>query len=190
MRLVRFGGGDGTPVNMDGAIEAPPRVIFSPSGSAAVLYDPGSGRLQILNGLPDSPSARDLPPAGDTLDTVAVSDDGSILLAAGGTLRWLDTDLNMAPVPLSGEMAALSFRRGSHDYLAVSRQGDVYLASNDLANPQIRLVRAADTQTAEAVAVRFSPDGSSALLATRAGTLAILDLGSGSVATLSCQCAP
>jgi len=62
------------------------RIVLSPSGSSAAVFDAG-GRLVVLDGLPDHPFPRwrapaDLLPGG--IQTLAVSDRGDAVLAAAG----------------------------------------------------------------------------------------------------------
>jgi hypothetical protein len=69
------------------SLGAPLRVVFSPSGSAAALYSPGS--VQVIKGLPDAPvlastiRVRPNPRQRRALpNTLAISDDGAYLLYA------------------------------------------------------------------------------------------------------------
>ncbi len=67
-----------------GVLQRPTLVAFSPTGEAAVLYSRDSNRLQLVAGLPFSPSvARQLSTAdlGD-LSNIALTDDATLVLAA------------------------------------------------------------------------------------------------------------
>ena len=69
---------------LNGFVTAPERVVFSPSGTAAALYHPGS--IEILNGLTHSPivtTSFELTTAG-VPESMALSDDGALLLLACG----------------------------------------------------------------------------------------------------------
>ena len=100
---------------------APLRVVFSPSGSAAALYSPGS--VKVIKGLPDAPvvaatirvrvnprSRRPLP------ETLAVSDDGAYLLySAGGPVELIGVAGDSRKVLAGATGALAAFAPGSHD---------------------------------------------------------------------------
>jgi hypothetical protein len=63
-------------------VSSPQRVLFSPSGTSAAIFAGGS--IEVVTGLPNSPGVSggvDLP-AGTVPDSLAVSDDGSVLLVS------------------------------------------------------------------------------------------------------------
>ena len=195
VRLIRFQNGGRRALPVNNAMASPDRMILSPSGHAAVLYQQGSGRLQILAGLPESPVAQDVGTAVPGGSGIAVSDDGSlVLLVPGGQdsdpVWLLGPDGNSLQLPLPGSSVAVSFRRDSHDVLALTRTGDLYLAWNVDTNLDLRQVYVGDDQTSSPIAVQFSPDGARAYTANATGTLAAFDLATGEANTISCQCSP
>ena len=197
VRLIRFQNGGLTALFVNNAMVSPDRMIFSPSGRAAVLYQQSSGRLQVLAGLPEAPTAQD---AGTLVFTgsqagIAVSDDGAlVLLASGGQdsdpVWLLAPGGNLLQLPLPGSSVAVSFRRDSHDALALTRTGDLYLARNVDTSLDLRQVHAGDEQTSSPVAVQFSSNGARAYTANATGTLAAFDLATGAANMVSCQCGP
>jgi DNA-binding beta-propeller fold protein YncE len=176
--VLRFPNGQPSVAALDNAMASPTQIVFSPSGTAALLYDQTSGRLQTVVG-----QVSDLPPIDPGSHTLAISDDGSIVLTADAGLQW-----NSIPLPVNGPFAAVAFRPGSHDFLAVTRAGDVYLASNEASD--FRQIHSGDDQTSDAAAVQFSLDGTYAYIANSHGVLASIELNAGAVSTLSCQCVP
>jgi DNA-binding beta-propeller fold protein YncE len=197
VRLIRFENGRHAAVSINNAMVSPDRMIFSPSGNAAVFYQQSSGRLQILTGLPKAPTAQDLGTAAfnGSQAGLAVSDDGTlVLLAPGGQdsdpVWLLGADGSSLQLPLPGSSVAVSFRRDSHDVLALTRAGDLFLARNVDSNSDFSRVHAGDGQTSGPVAVQFSPDGARAYTANATGTLAAFDLATGSASMISCQCSP
>lgn len=191
LRLIRWSGARASADFVAGAIARPDRIVFSPSGAAAILYDSGSARLQVLTGLPESPALHEIQPAGSAAVTaMAISDDATVVLASGGAVYAIGPDRNPVPLPLSTAIAALSFRSAANDLLAVTPSGDVYLAKNVNAALAVTQVYSGDSRTANPLAVQFSPDGSAAFLANPAGTLATIDLNTGSASTVDCQCRP
>jgi hypothetical protein len=191
LHLIRWNTAPVSDIAIDGAMATADRIVFSPSGAAAILYDSTSGRMQVLTGVSDSPAVRDIQAAGSTsATTFAIADDATVLVVAGDTALAITPDLNSIPLPLPGSVAALAFDRGSHDLLAITVSGDLYLAQNVNANLSIRQIYTGDAQTSNPVAVQFSPDESAAFIANGAGVLSTIDLNTGSISTISCQCAP
>jgi hypothetical protein len=198
LRLIQFQSGGSSVRLLDGTMTSPDRTILSPAGSTALLYQ-NSGRLQILTGLPGNPLARDLDISalGTMPAAMAVSDDGALVVLAGGNASgnqdagpvWLLTVGGTASqLALSASTAAISFRRDSHDFLTVAAGGDVYLVRNPRANPEYRMVYAGDSQTSGPVGVRFSWDGTRAFTANTAGMLSVIELATGRLASISCGC--
>jgi hypothetical protein len=191
VRLVRWNSAPPSATVLDGALAGPDRVIFSPSGAAAILYDSNSGQMETVAGLPDAPVIQEIQPAGSPpVVAMAITDDATVVLAAAGAVRTIDSGLNAVPLPLPGTVAALAFCGSSHDLLAVTQSGDLLLAKNVNANLDIRAISPGGTATADPVAVGFSTGGSAAFVANRAGTLSTIDLNTGSADSTSCQCSP
>lgn len=189
-KLIRWDAGLPSATPIDGAIPAPDRIAFSPSGKAALLYDTNSGRMQALAGLPDSPTLQEIQPAGSSAAAFAIADDATIALARPDGAFVIGQDLSSSPLPLPGAVAALAFQAAGHDLVSVTGSGDIYLAKNVNGNLELRQIYPGDAQTASPVAVQFSQDGSTAFVANTAGVLASVDLTAGSIAAVSCQCAP
>jgi hypothetical protein len=173
------------------AMSAPDGFVFSPSGSAAVLSDSQSGQIQVATFLPDSPIIREIQPAGSPpARVIAVADDGSTVLVRADTVRLIGTDLNSMPLALPSDVTALAFSGSTHDLLAVTQAGDLYVAQNLHLGTNIRKVYSGDDRTADPVAVQFSSDGSIAFVANKQGLLASINLNAGTASAASCQCVP
>jgi hypothetical protein len=197
VRLVHFQAGTPTVIPVSGAMASPDFMVFSPGGRAALLYRRDSGRLQLLTGLSGAPAAQELTAPGPVRspEGLALSDDAALILLVSGGLDsdpvWLlAADGTAAQLPLPGSSAAAAFLRNSHDALAVTRSGEIYLARNAGGGASSGLVRAGDDQTSDPVAVRFSADGAHAYAANTKGTVSVIDLQSGSSDMTSCQCSP
>jgi hypothetical protein len=179
--------------SIPGAMQSPSRIVFSPSGRAAVLV---GDKIQILTALTDSPKIQDLPMptlAAAPL-AVAISDDGQSLLLASGTQDtdavWVLTVSGAIQLPLPGSVATAAFRRDSNDAVAITRNGDVYVIRNIGSAADIRQLYVGDNQTVGPVAAQFAGDGSRVFTANAGGTITAIDLQSGSAVALSCRCAP
>jgi WD40 repeat protein len=184
----------GEPKAVGEAMAASDHISFSPSGSAAVTW---GSRIRILTGLRNAAHVAGLanPLPDSPPSTVAVSDDGRRVILVSGTrdtdpLWQLSAGGSFVQLALPGSIAAVAFRRDSHDAVAVTRSGDVYLIRNPGADAAIRQVYVGDEQTSDAVAVQLSPDGSRAFTANARGTIAAIDLKTGTTAAVSCQCSP
>lgn len=175
-----------SPIAIDGAVSWPDRIVFSPSGSAALLYAVHSGRLQVLTGLPDSPAVRDLD-FERAPDALAIADDGATVLLSAADELWVFYGGDARrELPISASVAA--FRRASRDAVAVSRTGDVYVLTEG--GEVWRQIQAGNTETEGPVAVRLSPDGAMALVGTATGTVSVFHLDTGESKELKCNCVP
>lgn len=191
LRLIRWNGARASSHSLEGAMANPDRIVFSPSGAAAILYDSASAHLQAVVGLPDTPALKEIQPAGSAaISAMAISDDAALALASGSAVYVIGADQNPVPLPIPSTIAALSFRPATDDLLAATSSGDLYLAKNVNTALAVAQVFTGVARTSSPVAVQFSPDGSAAYLASTAGTLATIDLTTGSASTLACQCTP
>ena len=196
VRLVRFSA-SGTFVSpLEKALTAPDRIIMSPSGTAAALWQQSSNRLQAVTGLPGVPNVRDVgvKASGGPDLGIAISDDGTLVLltskAADSGPSWLiDADGNTFLLP-SPEEGAASFRRASHDVVWLTRSGDLYVAQNIGQSPAFNQIYLSGGRIVEPIAIRLSHDGARAYAANAEGEIASIDLGTGSVRVFSCQCHP
>lgn len=193
LRLIRLRGDNPDALPISGAMDSPDRIVFSPAGRAALLFRNNPSQLQVLTGLDDSPSIEDLP-VSSPMAAMAVSDDGQAILLASGTDNagpvWLFTGGKATQLPLPGSIAAASFRRNNLDLAAVTRTGEVYIVRHAGSGNYIRQIYPADTQTADPVAVQFSPDGAYVYTANSRGMLAVIDLQTGLATAISCRCTP
>ena len=187
-RIIRWQDGESLSVlPLENALNAPDGFVFSPSGSAAVLHDRISKRLQLITGLPASPVLREI--AFPATRAIAVADNGVIALADDGGVRIVHPDLDSFILPVSGARA-LAFSPVARDLLAVTGSGALYFARGIERGLDIREVPYDSASLADPVAVRFSDDGSSAAIAAASGALASVDLAAGVLALLSCDCSP
>jgi hypothetical protein len=192
VQLVRPSSGDAQ--DLPELAAAPSRLIFSPSGTAALA---AGSRLQILTGLPDAPSVQELaiPPDSGMPTALAISDDTQLVILSTGSGDTASTWLlapGFAPVSLSvpGALAAAAFRPGSRDAVALGSDGAVYRILNSSFPGEVAPVISAEERTANPVAVRVSADGRNAYSANRIGTLAKIDLFAASLETIQCGCVP
>jgi hypothetical protein len=182
LRIIRLGNVV-IDVPAPGVMDSPDGVVFSPSGRTALLYR-NSKRAQLMTGLPDHPAVTDLEASLETVGALAVSDDGALAVLG----NWLLSADSLSRWPLPGNTSAASFRSGSHDLLAATADGSIYLMRHPEADADSHLVYAGDERTSAPAAIRFSPDGARAYTASEGGTLAAIELETGSIASISCGC--
>ncbi len=193
VRIIRFQDAGTSVLPLSGGISSPDRMVFSPSGSAAVLYRQDSSRIQVLTGLPDAPVILELSTARlNSPAALAITDDGNLALLAGqdSDPSWtVGPDGNFIPLALPASTMAVAFRRASHDLLSVTRAGDLYLARDVDTSPAFLRIDTGGAAS-EPVAVRFSSDGASAYAIEANGTVTAVELATGSRQTVSCGCKP
>jgi WD40 repeat protein len=192
--IVRFPDTGTAMLPLPGDMNAPDRIVFSPAGSSALLLQQSSGRIQILTGLPGAPAIRELITAAKTAPAAsAITDDGKLTVLAGAASdpSWaLGTDGNFVPLALPESTMALAFRPGSHDLLAGTRDGNLYLARDVDTLPAFLRIDTGSVVASEPVAVRFSSDGATSYALGADGTIVAADLASGSTQIVYCRCKP
>ena len=174
------------------SLGAPLRVVFSPSGTAAALYSPGS--VQVIKGLPDAPVVaaairlRGTPgPRRPLPDTLAVSDDGAYLLyAAAGPLELIGTAGNSRQILDRATPTLAAFAPGGHDAAVI--HGGKLILYRDIAGAATE--RSFDGIT-EPSAMAFSPGGQKLLVASATGrAVTTIQASTGERTSLACDCAP
>lgn len=175
---------DGAATPIPNVRSKPDRIQLSPQGSAALLWYSNIRHAQILSGLPGSPSLRDVDLSFTASDpaALAVADDGATLAGS-----WPGTVIEIAPagaasLPINSPILVLSFAPGSSDLALVSATGAT-------------LWNAAGTTVLASFANPISPvaaalDSHRLIIADASGAILTVDLASGSLSTLDCQCTP
>lgn len=175
---------------IDGLSVAPERVAFSPTGSAAALYT--AGHVQVIRGLPDSPTLStqlDLS-AGSTL--LAVSDDGAYLLSAGnGTLQLIATAGGPRKLMDAADGILAAFAPNANDAAVADSAAGLVLFRDLAGASQMSSLASGDNAVASPVGLAFSSDGGKLhVSSSTARSVTTFDLKSGSRADVACSCAP
>ena len=101
-----------------GATNGPDALAISPSGSSAALWFPLTGKLQIVTGLPDSPSVRTVDASflNSSPLSMAISDDGqwAVGLWPAGVYAFGPSGV-VIPLQTDPGIVALSFFHNNHD---------------------------------------------------------------------------
>jgi len=170
-----------------------PQAALSPTGAAAAVFDGDSQRLQIMGGLPKSPQSlanADVSFLGEPLRSMAVSDDGSLVLLETDTTLWTLRSSGYAwqvPIESPDRGAFLPNRRDA--VITDDQTRSAYLI-RDLggANELAFLASARDSGTFTAAS--GSEDGRQVLLAANTGEIHIVDVATGYESRIACSCSP
>jgi len=185
LHLFRLGNGTAKEVTADHAMAAADRIVFSPSGTALVLY--GGGQLQVLSGLPDgiaAGSAQSVAAASPrtSVGALAVSDDGAyVLMRRGSSVLVISQPGSERVLTESGSLASVAFAPDSHDAAVVS--GGTLSVFQDVAGPSTRQ----DFPNASTGAVAFSANGSKIVMAGPRA-LTVLSRATGEATRATCEC--
>jgi hypothetical protein len=191
MHLFRLGSDAPQERTVD-ALGAPLRVVFSPTGSAAALYSPGS--VKVIKGLPDAPAVAatlrvsvSTRPRRPLPEALAVSDDGAyVLYSADGPIELIGVAGDSRKVMDGAAGALAAFAPGNHDAAIVSV--DKLILYQDIAG-------AATERTFDGVttpsAVAFSPNTQKLLVGSTSGrAVTAIQVATGERSALACDCTP
>jgi len=181
---------------LDGAGIAPDSIILSPGGAAAALWFNSINQVQIITGLPDAPSIRQLDGSflGSSPVALALSDDGAWLAGAwlGETSRGVyafgpNGEVNR--LPIEDRVAALAFFPLTQDIAAASTAGLLRVTGIG-SFVQVSTVAAFAEASPLAAAVAVTQDNKVIIAVNGAGTITSVQIESGAAASLDCGCSP
>ncbi|MDQ2774583.1 MAG: hypothetical protein M3Y57_06615 [Acidobacteriota bacterium] len=194
--LIRFCSG---PVSQK-ALQAaayPDRVVLSPTGTSAMLWNASRRTADIISDLPSAPVLKslDLTSIDRDPDLFAISDDGATLLAAAssanpGNVYRFQNDAQQV-IPYSGQIASIAFLRKSKDALLtdLTAQCLTRLRNATGTDPQFSTVPAS-VAIGSGEAIGVSRDNTRALLADPSSrSLTVIDLSAKTASpALNCHC--
>ena len=171
---------------------APDFIVLSPSGSAAAIWFSSINQVQLVTGLPDAPSIRQVDASflGSTPDKLAISDDGAWFAGTwpGGVFAFGPTG-QATRLPLEDKVTALAFFQGTPDLAAASASSLQRVTGLGSFATASVLLASADSSL-QPVAVATTSDNRTVLLADRSGSVTAVDIGSGTAASSDCGCQP
>jgi hypothetical protein len=181
---------------LDGAGIAPDSIVLSPGGSSAALWFSSINQVQIVTGLPQAPSIRQLDASflGAPPDALAISDDGawlagSWLAGSAPGVYAFGPDGGAARLPMEDRVTAIAFFAGSHDVAAAGNAGLERVSGIGSFATVSVLTPFADS-SAPAAAVALTQDGRLMIAVDRSGLITTVAIESGAAATLDCGCSP
>lgn len=180
-----------------GATAGATRIVFSPSGSAAALWNSSNGHLQVVTGLTSTPTVRNIDAsfAGGNPGAIAVSDDGSWAIASWGRQVYaFGPDSSVKVLLVSGAVQTLCFFHSSAN-VAVVMTGQVVTISDigGGAVPKVIWTEPGDAPASTdqfAVGVGASFDNSRLTVVANTGLLFTFDMATGEGRGADCNCAP
>jgi hypothetical protein len=198
--LVSFGKGTIVVRPIKGVASGVGNISLSANGGVAAIYYPRAGGLQFITGLPVAPLASALIPFSalpQSATAMAVSDDGEAVLLAtaeqkSGSLLLLTRDSQTRVLTLLGKASAISFLSGTHNALIADEQNNAVLLIQDVTGAAITsTVAGASEGIAHPLAVEASEDNRLAFIANgRSRSISTVDLQSGRLSSLACNCTP
>lgn len=193
----------GTSVAVQGVASSPDRIVFSPSGTAAGLWNSSTRHFQLLDRLSATPAINDINFSFTESDptSLAVSDDGLWMVGA-----WPFSTYAVGPsgyaivLPVGGAAEVVCFFHGRNDVAAItSSQVTLITDIAGAATPNVIWSKPnnpppADPATAPpvqvAVGLATSFDNRYLSVAGNLGALSTFDLTAGTSVGLNCACAP
>jgi hypothetical protein len=191
VNLVELGRGAPMRRVIEGARPGAVRIVLSPAGGAAALLYSGAPGVQLLKGLPADPTVAgtaDLSGLPGELGAVAVSDDGALLAAAGGSLFAVAPGGDPVPIPFTGQASSIVFAAGTRDALVAGREDNQIALLRDVTGrAEYRLLAGANDGIDSPVGLAIS--GRRALVASAGnGAITIIGMDGGAAASVACGC--
>lgn len=181
--LVEVSGAEPAIRPLKQAMAAPDEIVFSPSGSSALLYSRASGRLQVLvNPANDTGQPRETVAADAT--ALAVSDDGLWAVFANADGLWsVDAAGTLRRAAGMAGVQAAAFRPGSN-VLVFATSTALYSIPITAGDAEAALIKDGMDKI---LAVAGSADGAWAFASSATGVTAVRAADS-AMKTLGCYC--
>lgn len=185
----------GQPAHVGGKVATSgAQIRFSPGGKSAIVFTVGSTSVSVLTGLPSAPLAT-LIPSASAVQEAAVSDAGSVAVAAAGaagvSIQIVLSSGAATAVGNAGALGGLSFASGDDLLFADAAANTLTLVHSASSKPSPALVpTAALLMTPTALGI--SQNGQWALVANSGEASAIrIDLtGQNAPLRIACNCTP
>lgn len=180
---------------LDGAGIAPDSMVLSPGGSAAALWFSSINQVQIVTGLPEAPSIRQLDASflGSAPASVAISDDGAWLAGAwlgeAAGVYTFGPNGEVSRLPLEDHVTALAFFQGTHDIAAASA-ASLQRVTGVGGFVQVSTLATFADSSPPAAAVAVTQDNRIMVAADRRGSITAVQIESGAATTTDCGCNP
>jgi hypothetical protein len=164
------------PIPISSGLPLDTRIVFSPSGTSAFLFQSNPGQLLLVTGLPDRPAVRTLqaPELSGPIVVAAVSDSDVVLIAQAAQIFVLNINRPATFLMNIGEAGGMQFLRRKNDALITDRQANTLsLLRNVNGALDVSTVAGANDGLHEPTLVASSSDNLSAWVANAADKLVI-----------------
>jgi len=188
LQVVAWPHGSTNISSLEQAIQ-PTLVAFSPSGSAVVLWNHDTAKLQVWSGLPGAPTLARQTDA-HAVQSAAVTDDASLLALvddAGATLLSRTGDVQ--PLPFA---TSVQFLRNSNDLVAAfASTNQVSLFHNPGTHAEISPLAGAGDGISGPTGLALAGSSRQVAVVNSAGrSVSLIDLDTKTTTTLNCGCSP
>jgi hypothetical protein len=179
------------------------RIVLSPLGGVALLYDRERREIEVVAGLPRQPRSLytvSLAGLGGVLTALAVSDDGAVALAAfssensGGEIYRLQRDAaasrkgTASRAASAGRVVHISFVPQTRDALAADYASGQVLMLKDGGRQGTQTIAGRADGVRAPVAVEASTGGSVFVVNKGSGTLVVIASEGASPSSFACGC--
>jgi hypothetical protein len=178
-------------VPLPGAGSTPDFVILSPRGSSAALWFSSINQVQVVTGLPDAPTIRQLDASllGSAPAALAVSDDGTWLAGGGpGDVYAFGPNGEVNRLPVENP-TALAFFQGTYNLAAAGASG-LQMVTGIGGFAVVSNLLASANSSLQPAAVAATSDNRTLVLADQSGSVTTIDIASGAATTSDCGCQP
>jgi hypothetical protein len=186
----------GVTAHVNGAASGADRIVFSPSGTAAALWLPASGHIEVVSGWA-APTVRDIDASflGGDPAGFAVSDDGQWVAGAWSSNVYAFGPAGASTLPVAGPAEALCFFHGRADVAVITATQVVIVSDiggavvpNVIYNKPNDGPETAPVQVAVGLTASF--DNRYLAVAGNLGALSTFDLTAGGSVGVNCNCSP
>ncbi len=181
-----------SPVSLSGAAANPDILAMSPGGTSAALWFPMSGQLEVVSGLPGSPSIRTVDASFLNASplALAIGDDGqwAVGLWSAGAYAFGPSN-QVIPLQTDPGVAALAFFHNTHD-LALASSNRATRIADVGGSMQSSVLYDYSSQPRSPRAIALSFDNSLAVVADSAGKLVDIAIATATANIADCQCSP
>lgn len=187
----------GVPKLLVTALSTRQKLVISPGGSAAAIFADDKPQIILLTHLPSSPMAQEISPSVQgTVANVAVSDNGSLLLAitqSSGAVSLASVSAGVvSKIGTVGRIADIRFI-GPTDGAIIGDAGQntVWWVQNVSSDPRLLKIAGSTDGVRNPLGVAGSFDGHWAIVANQGGILLRIDLmRQQPIQTSKCFCTP
>ena len=175
---------------ISGASANPGIIAVSPSGSSAALWS--QGHIQVVTGLPDSPSISNVDASflNASPSAIAVSDDGQWAVGLwSSSVYAFGPSAQVIPLQTDQGIVALSFLHNSHN-LALANSARATSIADLGGSMQTSILYDYSAQSLSPRAIAVSFDNQHAVIADASGKLVNINIPASSASMVDCACTP